>query len=90
MRTIIEAAALLWYQRTHGFDIIGVHKTYAGYAATRIREWLQVPITITAHGGDVQKMASIGYGARLNPRRERKIAYAVQHADGQFLAQQGR
>lgn len=64
------------------FDVLHAHSTYpAGYSATRLKRWLKRPIVITPHGEDINVVPDIGFGQRLDPEQDRKIRFAVQHAD---------
>ncbi len=81
LKTLREAAALVSFQKRFCFDVINIHKTYAGYSAGKIKAFLGTPVVIVAHGGDIQKDLEIGYGRRIQPAWEKKIAYAVQKAD---------
>jgi len=72
---------LIYYKYKYNFDLIHVHKAQMGYYVTKIKKVLKVPIILTTHGGDIQKLPEINYGARLNPRWEKKIEYAVKNAD---------
>lgn len=82
LKTFIEKRAICYYQKKYEFDVISVHKTYVGYSVGKVKAKLNTPVTITAHGGDVQKDAKLGYGKRFSePKWEGKIAYAVKQAD---------
>lgn len=81
-KTFIEKWAICHYHKKYKFDIINIHKTYAAYAVGKVRDKLNVPVVITAHGGDIQKDTKLGYGKRFSkPAWEKKIAFAVQKAD---------
>jgi len=68
--------------RTWKPDIIHSHYAWpAGYSAVRCRAKLNLPVVITSHGADVQRVPGIGYGMRLKPGLDRKIVYALTHAD---------
>jgi glycosyltransferase involved in cell wall biosynthesis len=40
-----------------------------------------IPIVMTPHGEDVQRVPSIGYGMRLDPRWDRVVSDNLRHAD---------
>ncbi len=76
------ALRLLYLQRKHRFDIIHFHKAYMAYYALKlVGPLLKAKIVITGHGGDIQVCPEINYGGRLKPGWDKKIRYAVQHAD---------
>jgi glycosyltransferase involved in cell wall biosynthesis len=74
-------ARLLLLHKKHKFDLIHVHKAQRAYYVLKIKNYLGVPIIITTHGGDIQRYPEINYGDRLNPKWNRRIEYAIQHAD---------
>lgn len=81
-KTLIEKWAICHFQDKYDFDVINIHKTYVGYAVGKVRDKLNVPVVITAHGGDIQKNIELGYGMRITkPAWEKKIAFAVQKAE---------
>jgi glycosyltransferase involved in cell wall biosynthesis len=64
-------------------DVVHAHFAWpTGYAVERSRVGSGVPIVLTSHGEDIQRRAEVGYGYRLNPRLDRRIRFAVCHADG--------
>ncbi len=64
------------------FDILHAHFTYPpGYAAVKAKKFIKTPVVITAHGQDIQKIPSLGYGIRLDKRIEKKVKTAVMNAD---------
>jgi glycosyltransferase involved in cell wall biosynthesis len=71
------AAARLW----GGFDVVHAHTTYPnGYAAARTRRFSAAPLIITPHGEDINVIPELGFGARLDPQKNRKIEFALRHA----------
>ncbi|GER80060.1 MAG: glycosyltransferase family 4 protein [Anaerolineales bacterium] len=64
-------------------DIVQINYAWpGGYAAIKNKNRIKVPIIITSHGSDIQYIPEIGYGDRLNPKRDRMIVHALRHADG--------
>jgi len=75
------ALQLLIEKRRSQFDILHVHKARPAYAALKVKNFLNVPIIVTTHGGDLQTIPKIGYGDRLDHKVDRKITYALKNAD---------
>ncbi len=76
---------LLLEKYLHSFDIVYVNGIYpCGYAAAKLRKFLQVPIVVSCPGDDIQTIPEIGYGKRLNPTIDQRVRWAVQHVDGLF------
>jgi len=74
--------ALIRRNLARHFDVLHAHCTYpAGYWAAKCKDVLKIPLVITPHGEDIQKMPEIDYGVRLNPKIEVKVKYALQRAD---------
>ncbi len=68
-------------QRRHGYDLWMAYSSYPeGYVAARSLGG-RVPLMLRCHGSDIQKVEEIGYGLRLDPRLEQRIARAVCRAD---------
>jgi len=64
------------------FDIIHCHGvSYAGTRAVRAKRLLGIPLVMTPHGEDIQRVPEIGYGLRLDERWNKKICGNMQHAD---------
>jgi len=64
-------------------DVINIHKTYIGYPILRNKNYFKnIPIIVTAHGGDIQTYRAINYGKRLQMSWDRKIRFVVREADG--------
>lgn len=64
-------------------DVVHAHFAWpTGYAVECSRVGSGVPIVLTSHGEDIQRRADVGYGYRLNARLDRRIRFAVCHADG--------
>ena len=77
--------ALLAVWRAHRrepFDVIHCHGvSYAGDRAAALRRWLKVPVVMTPHGMDIQRIPEIGYGLRLDPGWDRRIRRNLDAAD---------
>jgi glycosyltransferase involved in cell wall biosynthesis len=69
-------------QRKYRFDLWHVHMGYpaATFAVPALRR-LGLPCVVTCHGGDVQTLAEIGFGHRLDPVLDPLICRAVGMAD---------
>lgn len=53
-----------------------------GYAALSAIRRSVIPVVVISHGEDIQKVPSLHYGFRLNPRLDKKIRWSVCNADG--------
>lgn len=63
-------------------DVVHAHTTYpSGYMALKSVLGREVPVVITPHGADIHKVPEINFGKRLDPAFERRIHWAVKHAD---------
>lgn len=63
-------------------DVVQVNYAWpGGYAAILNKQSIKVPVTITSHGSDIQRIPEIGYGCRLDPKINRKVIRAVHQAD---------
>lgn len=64
------------------FDVLHAHFAYsAGYNAVRIKKYLRIPVVITAHAADVQKLPEMNYGCRLDSEIEQKVNFALKNTD---------
>ena len=64
------------------FDVIHANFTYyPGYIASLLKQIVNVPVIVTAHGEDIQVKPEINYGMRLNPKRKKCIEWMVRKAD---------
>jgi glycosyltransferase involved in cell wall biosynthesis len=65
-----------------GCDVIHAHTTHPnGYTALRLKRLWNLPLVITPHGVDIQTIADLGYGKRLDPILDKKIVQAVRGAE---------
>jgi glycosyltransferase involved in cell wall biosynthesis len=78
-----EALWAIWRRhRRTPFDIIHSHGvSYAGSRAIRAKRLLNIPVVMTPHGEDIQRVPEIGYGLRLDDRWNRKICRNLRNAD---------
>ncbi len=57
-----------YHQKHFKFDVWNIHMAYpSGAALIDVLRDLRVPAVVTSHGNDIQRLDSIGYGARLAP-----------------------
>ncbi len=64
-------------------DIVHAHVAYpAGYVAAEVCGKLGVPMALTCHGNDIQKLPEIGYGKRLDPAYDKLVTEAVRGSSG--------
>lgn len=64
------------------FDILHCHGvSYAGCRAVRAKRVLGIPVVMTPHGEDIQRVPEIGYGLRLDSRWDAKIWRNLYYAD---------
>ena len=68
--------------RESPFDVINIHSAYlaTSYGLTINRKF-GVPIVITCHGHDIQRDREIGYGLRLDPKKDRLIRRNLEASD---------
>ena len=70
------------YNLMHHFDVINCHGiSYAGTRGRVISKLIGLPLVMTPHGEDVQKVPSIGYGLRLKDSWDRIICKNLKAAD---------
>ena len=82
----ISHVAALWVvwrsHRVKSFDILHCHSvSYAGGRAARVKKLLGIPVVMTPHGEDVQRVPEIGYGLRLNKKWDEAITRNLNAAD---------
>lgn len=78
----LRAMHLIFEKLRTRFDVLHAHDIFlAGYVAVKLRNLLNVPVIVTPHGADIQKMPEISYGLRLRPEMEAKAKYTLQKAD---------
>ena len=64
------------------FDILHCHFAYPpGYCGIKLKKILKIPVVVTLHGADIQKMPEIEYGIRLNPEIDKKVKYTLKKTD---------
>ena len=65
-----------------GADVINAHATFpAGYIAGKLKKITKIALVITPHGEDINIIPDLGYGLRLDPKKEKYIKQALQDAD---------
>lgn len=75
------SAAVRAYQRRYRFDIWHIHSLYpTGWMAYDALAATGVPVTMTAHGVDIETEVSTGYGYRLRHVHDARIRALVQRA----------
>ena len=76
---------LLFEKLRSRFDILYANGIYSsGYIAARLRNLLRVPIVVSCPGQDIQKIPGINHGFRMDPKVDRKVAWAANHVDALF------
>lgn len=69
------------HRRVH-FDLLHCHSVAsAGSRAVRAKLMLDIPVVMTPHGEDIQRVPEIGYGLRLNRRWDATIRRNLDYAD---------
>lgn len=64
-------------------DVVHAHVAYpAGYVAADVCKRLGIPMALTCHGNDIQKLPEIGYGKRLDPAYDKLVTKAVRGSSG--------
>ncbi len=79
----VEAMWVLWrHHVSRHFDILHCHGvSYAGTRAVRAKRIMNIPIIMTPHGEDIQRVPEINYGLRLQPEWNRRIENNLSQAD---------
>lgn len=71
------------WQRLLGCDVWHVHGGYpSGALVVQELTRMSVPAVLTCHGEDIQTLPAIGYGVRLERRRNDRVVDALQRFDG--------
>lgn len=79
---IPAGAQLAAYQMRYRFDVWEVHMAYpGGHVAVDALNRIRVPVVVTCQGVDIQTLADIHYGHRLDAERETAIGAALRGAD---------
>jgi glycosyltransferase involved in cell wall biosynthesis len=77
--SILLTSLLCWYRK---FDVLSCHGvSTSGTRARVISKLWGLPLVMTPHGEDIQRIADIGYGLRLDPAWDRRITKNLQAAD---------
>ncbi len=75
-------STLLREHRRDPFDVINCHTVaYAGHRAAFANRFLRVPLVMTPHGEDIQRIPEINYGYRMSRRWNRMITRNLEAAD---------
>ena len=82
----LYAAGSLWSvirkHREKSFDVLHCHSvSRAGVRAVRAKRLLDIPLVMTPHGVDIQRVSEINYGLRLNERWNEIICNNMEQAD---------
>lgn len=78
----VALARILFDTTIFGADVIHAHGTIPpGFAACQLKRLRNIPVVLTPHGEDIHIIPELDHGLRLNPTKEPKIRFAVQHAD---------
>ena len=79
----ISGLLAVWHaHKNKPFDVIHCHGVaLGGRRAAVLKKWLQIPVVMTPHGEDIQRVPEIGYGLRLDPRWDRIITRNLDAAD---------
>ncbi len=68
--------------RFNSIDIINVHMAdFAASYALNLKKAFGIPVVVTCHGGDIQRVPDIRYGLRLNKKKDKKIRGNLKKAD---------
>lgn len=79
----ISALVAVWRaHRQQPFDVLHSHGvSFAGRRAAVLKKWLGIPVIMTPHGMDIQRIPEINYGLRLDPKWARIIDKNLEAAD---------
>jgi len=68
--------------RAGPFDVINAHSAHLATSyALHLKRRFHVPVVVTAHGADIQRLPEVGYGVRLNPADDRLVRKNLGEAD---------
>jgi len=68
--------------RKRPFDVLNAHSAYlAASYALHLKRRFDLPLLVTPHGADVQRLPDIGYGVRLDPAKDRLVRRNLAEAD---------
>ncbi len=68
--------------RAGPFDVINAHSAYLATSyALHLKRRFGVPVVVTAHGSDIQRLPDVGYGVRLDPANDRLVRRNLEQAD---------
>ena len=82
LNSLSSVLTLLRIHRKEHFDIINCHSvSYAGSRAVKANKKLKLPLVMTPHGEDIQRVPEINYGLRLKKRWNKIIQLNLRHAD---------
>ena len=64
------------------FDVINSHSAYlATTYGLSLKRRFGVPVIVTCHGHDIQRHPEVGYGLRLDPKKDRAIRANLDNSD---------
>jgi len=68
--------------RRDPFDVINAHSAYLATSyALHLKRRFDVPVVVTTHGSDIQRLPEVGYGVRLDPGNDRLVRRNLEQAD---------
>ena len=68
--------------RGQPFDVLNAHSAYLSTSyALHLKRRFGLPLLVTCHGADVQRMPEVGYGVRLDPGKDRLVRRNLEQAD---------
>jgi len=68
--------------RERPFDVVNSHSAYLATSyALHMKKRFGVPVAVTTHGSDVQRLPEVGYGVRLDPKNDRLVRRNLEGAD---------
>jgi hypothetical protein len=77
---LLLLAAFRKLHRNRPFDVVNSHSAYFSTTyALDFRRAFGVPLVITCHGHNGQRIPEIGYGQRPDPRKDRLIRQSLAH-----------
>ena len=79
----IDSLFTIWrMHRSKHFDVLHSHGvSYAGTRAIRSKKLFGIPVVMTPHGEDIQRVPEIGYGLRLDEKWNSKICDNLNQSD---------
>ena len=82
LNKLVLARAFSRAHRSQPFDVLNAHSAYLATSyALGLKRRFNLPLLVTPHGADIQRLPEVGYGVRLDPAKDRLIRRNLVEAD---------